>query len=372
MHQETLSVDGLIDRLLTTFNIKDASVKSYGLDQLMLIVNHVFPGLTIDKKYLANRVEKLKKYRKQLQILKNLPIVEQRSPEWYELRKKIITASDFAQAFGDGKFGSQKQFFQKKCGYEQETFNPHIPPLKWGTMFEPVAGDLYSGRNGVVIHEFGLIQHPDVDYFGASPDGITENGIMVEIKCPFKRKITGEIPLQYFYQIQGQLDVCKLEECDYIECEFGEFADEAGFEAFKTVEDEDLQELESGIILEYVPQSNTKDSPKFVYSSICHESTDRVKVISWYKPEMEKLEADGYLVTPHFWYLKKMNVVRVYKNEGFVREKLEGLRDIWNKVQEYKADKDAYLKNIGSATSGSSASNKRNIDQVKLSGYSFI
>jgi hypothetical protein len=38
-------------------------------------------------------------------------------------------------------------------------------------------------------------------FFGASPDGINELGIMVEIKCPFKRKLK-KIPSiieQYYY-----------------------------------------------------------------------------------------------------------------------------------------------------------------------------
>jgi hypothetical protein len=44
---------------------------------------------------------------------------------------------------------------------------------------------------------------------------------MLEIKCPYSRKIVdGVIPDKYKMQIQGQLAVCKLKECDYIECIF--------------------------------------------------------------------------------------------------------------------------------------------------------
>ena len=369
MHQETLSIDGLIDRLLSAFNITDATIKTRSLDQLILIVNNVFPGLTVDIKYIVDRIEKLKRFKKKLEYLKTIPIVVQKSQEWYDLRKKITTASDLAQAFGDGKFGSQKQFYQKKCGYEVEVFNPHVPPLKWGCMFEQTASDIYSQRNGVMITDFGLLQHPDVEYFGASPDGITENGIMLEIKCPFKRKITGEIPLQYYYQIQGQLDVCKLDECDYLECEFGEFASVDDFVEFVGTDDPYQKKQETGIIIEYNKRATQKDTPFYIYSSICHNKKDRDEVVAWCNIQECNLETQGYdIIIPHFWYLRKLNVVRVYKNESFIREKLEGLCEIWENVAKYKADKELYMKNVGST----SATNKRQLDQVKLTGYSFI
>ncbi|KAF5827380.1 hypothetical protein DUNSADRAFT_761, partial [Dunaliella salina] len=72
-------------------------------------------------------------------------------------------------------------------------FNNYIPPLQWGCMFEPIATDIYMKRQMTYVHEFGILQHPYLSYFGASPDGISSEGIMLEIKRPHKRKITGEI-----------------------------------------------------------------------------------------------------------------------------------------------------------------------------------
>ena len=95
----------------------------------------------------------------------------------------MITASDLGQTLGDGKFGTPNQIFKKKCGYEEEVmFNNYIPPLKWGCMFEPIATDIYMKRQMTYVYEFGIIQHPSISYFGASPDGITKEGIMLEIK----------------------------------------------------------------------------------------------------------------------------------------------------------------------------------------------
>ena len=47
---------------------------------------------------------------------------------------------------------------------------------------------------------------------GASPDGITDDGVMVEIKCPPKRKFTKTVPPHYKMQVLGQLEVCNLDD----------------------------------------------------------------------------------------------------------------------------------------------------------------
>ena len=89
--------------------------------------------------------------------------------------------------------------------------------------------------NNLEIIEFGLIPHPDFTIFGASPDGICSNdsldefvGRMLEIKCPPKRKFTKTVPKHYWYQMQGQLECCNLEECDFLQvkiCEYDSFDD---------------------------------------------------------------------------------------------------------------------------------------------------
>jgi hypothetical protein len=79
------------------------------------------------------------------------------------------------------------------------------------------------------VLEFGLITHPEYPWLGASPDGITEDGVMIEIKCPFRRKITGIPPFYYWIQVQLQLEVCNLDYCDFVEYEFVEFFTEEEF-----------------------------------------------------------------------------------------------------------------------------------------------
>jgi hypothetical protein len=192
-------------------------------------------------------------------------------------------------------------------------------------MFEYVAQNIYSQRNNVKVHEFGIIKHPKVDFFGASPDGITENGVMLEIKCPFKRKINGEIPLQYYYQIQGQLDVCELDECDYFECEF-ELVD-------------DIDNLlncvfESGIIIEIEGNEN-----KYIYSPIKIE-WQQEEIRDWIE---ENKSQSGKV---YMYKLVSCNTVRVERDDTFIKENLEQLKEVWDKIKEYRADEELYNKEV--------------------------
>jgi putative phage-type endonuclease len=367
-HQETLSVDGVLDKLLHKTNafasVSSYAPSSYALEYIANVINAAFSFQVMSSSYVHNRIEKVKSYQKQLGMLKEHPVVEQRSEAWHNMRKNMVTASDFAQALGEGKFGTQKQFFQKKCGFEVEQFNSNIPPLKWGIMFESVAADIYKSRNHVELYEFGLIPHPTLGYFGASPDGISSHGIMLEIKCPYKRKITGEIPVQYYYQIQGQLDVCQLEECDYLECEFVEYPSQGEF-----VDDVE-HPYEKGIIVEY--NNGINDVPAYKYSSLVKGMdkgivTDVAAVqslMNWHDQEVSK--TNGY-VTSHFWKLQIFNIVRVYRNQDFVEEKLELLGHVWDKVKEYQSDKELYTREVGAKRQAKAKANAN-----ALAGYSFL
>lgn len=321
--QETCCLDRFIDLLTTEYG--------HDFEKITQLTNMVFHNKVQNKCVTSRILSTLSSYREKLDRLKEIPVIEQRSPEWYDARKNIITASDFAQALGEGKFGTQRQFYQKKCGYETEAFDPYVPPLKWGCMFESVACDIYAQRNKVKVHEFGLLKHPSIPYFGASPDGITDHGIMLEIKCPFKRKITGEIPEQYFYQVQGQLDVCNLDECDYLECEFDVDADD-----FWSTYDE--YHFEQGVIIE-MPR-DTDVVPVYKYSRISEQKSE---LREWVTTNT----VPGCVI--HEWRLKKYNVVRVYRDEQFLVEKFSQLKSVWDNVQRYRNDKACYDRETASA-----------------------
>jgi putative phage-type endonuclease len=139
---------------------------------------------------------------------------EQRSDEWLELREQMITASDVASAIGESRYESPDAFVKKK-----------VLKTKWagnaatahGTLLEPLVRDLYDARTGRKSHEIGLVQHRQYSWLGASPDGVTEDGLLIEIKCPLTRKIEAKVPKHYLPQVQLQLEITDLEECDFIQ-----------------------------------------------------------------------------------------------------------------------------------------------------------
>ena len=279
----------------------------------------------------------------QVEYLLTLPKIEQKSPEWYEIRKNMITASDFAQALGDGKFGTIEQFYKKKCIPESDIFVSN-PFFKWGNMFEDVALRIYEHVYDTKIYQFGLLKHPRYDFFGASPDGITKDGIMVEIKCPMKRKIIqGDVPKQYYYQIQGQLDVCDLEECDYFECEFS-------ISSYEKLANSDYR----GMILEY-------ENETYSYSPDVNLTVEQLQ--QWEKTQPRNP------IKRHIWKLETYNMVRVKKNNDFIEEKMKLLEQVWQNILRYRKDKDLYQVEIGK---NFVIETEKYSDFVKLNGWSFI
>lgn len=125
----------------------------------------------------------------------------------------MITASDVASAIGESRYESPDAFVKK------------VLSLKWagnaatahGTLLEPLVRDLYDERTGRKSHEIGLVQHRKYPWLGASPDGVTEDGLLIEIKCPLTRKIEAKVPKHYLPQVQLQLEITDLEECDFVQ-----------------------------------------------------------------------------------------------------------------------------------------------------------
>lgn len=280
---------------------------------------------------ISSRKDTLIKYRTQLQKLKQLPLMKQRTPEWYEARKSRLTASDLEEAIGKKHIRLAK----KKAGVLQDATNyTTISPLKWGTMFEPMATRCYSQEHeDLEVHEFGLLPDPNLEHFGASPDGINDMGIMIEIKCPYSREIIDNtIPYKYYMQIQGQLAVCSLKECDYIECDF--YTYDTPFRYIDDIfNDYNNTNINHGVIAEY----KNKDTEEFhyLYSDAYLTASEAYDNI---KQQQKAISSQNNLlfikITP--WRLKHMNIQRVTFNPELWMETIPKINAFWDKVEECK------------------------------------
>lgn len=314
--------------------------------------------------------------------LQRIPVIPQRTPEWYAARHEMITASDVAQCLGHGKFSTPRAFFEKKVpplsvpGTTTSTSGagdvvedvstlpdpPVIPPLKWGTMFEDAAINVYDKRTDAGVTPFGLLRHPDPSVpLGASPDGITDAGVMLEIKCPFMRVIDGQVPLQYYYQIQAQLEVCGLRCCDFLECSFSAYEDEDAFFADRLVTDDEDGDLdpeasycglngrEKGVIAEYVEIAEDGVSAKHAYAYLDDLCPSRRRVQEWKAAATADVSRRRRFSCFHFWRLETFSVARVDKDERFVRDMISDVKAVWEKVVLFRADPEAYQKYLASS-----------------------
>ena len=148
--------------------------------------------------------------------LLDLEFDEQRSEAWLKLRGNMLTASDAATSIGANKYQTPDDLIRKKCGLG-EPFKGN-QATAWGTKMEPIACEMFEQKYGLKVYELGLIPHKSFPWLGGSPDGLTENNCLVEIKCPFRRKIErGVVPLCYEAQIQICMEIMDVESCYFVQ-----------------------------------------------------------------------------------------------------------------------------------------------------------
>lgn len=147
--------------------------------------------------------------------------IEQRTEEWYKKRTTMITASDCGTILGyNSKFTTSDDLLTNKLN-NVRLDNVH---LRHGNHYEPIAIDIFEQKYKEKVWSVGLLTHKNKKYkfLGASPDGVTSNHCLVEIKCPSSRMIDGSISLHYYAQVQLQLEVSDFELCYFYECSFKE------------------------------------------------------------------------------------------------------------------------------------------------------
>ena len=139
----------------------------------------------------------------------------QRTAEWKEKRRHMVTASESAAVLGQNPYETANALLKKKLGltvFRGNKFTQH------GQTMEGAAIERYETETGHTVESFGLLVSADDKWLGGSPDGITRCGRLVEVKCPVTRPIVlGEIPRHYMAQVQQLLHITGLPVCDFVE-----------------------------------------------------------------------------------------------------------------------------------------------------------
>jgi putative phage-type endonuclease len=149
--------------------------------------------------------------------LLKVPQYAQRSPEWHAQRDNAITASDIPTVLGENAYKKPWALLLDKCNANPAPFVGNSA-TRWGQHYEDIAIEKYSELYSKEVLSFGLLIHRDYPWLGGSPDGITTDGVLLEVKCPVKRKIVhGSVPHHYLSQVLLNLEICDLELAHFIE-----------------------------------------------------------------------------------------------------------------------------------------------------------
>ena len=299
-----------------------------------------------------------------IQSLRDIPQPTQRTEEWYQFRWNLITASNAWKAFESHP--AINQLIYEKCqplklvnAEEDSKIVNTNTPLHWGQKYEPLTVMLYEADFKTKVEDFGCIRHPKYKFIGASPDGIIVNkeskryGRMLEIKNVVSRDIIGIPKKEYWIQMQLQMEVCDLDECDFLETKFTEYPDEQSFindtrkhDLVNENENENVSEPNvpdknltisldnktKGIILYF----HTKEGkPFYKYKPL--DITKEVDIKLWEERELEKYEAAPYNYTFLkfiYWKLEKLSCVLVLRNKDWFKNNIGQLEKVWKIIEE--------------------------------------
>jgi len=154
-------------------------------------------------------------------------MIEQGSKEWLELRLGKVTASRITDVLAKGKSGEAvtREDYRYELVVQRLTGNPGESftnaAMEWGTATEPQARIMYEAKAGVFVNQVSFIDHPSIDNYGCSPDGLVDSDGLIEIKCPssknhIKYLNAGKPPAKYVPQMQCQMAVTGRQWCDFV------------------------------------------------------------------------------------------------------------------------------------------------------------
>ena len=150
--------------------------------------------------------------------------MEQGSDEWYAARLGKVTASRAADVLTKKGSAARSNLsaqlvLERITKTKAESFQS--PSMQWGIDQEPTAKLFYEASRDVLVESVGFVQHPSIEYAGASPDGLVGANGLVEIKCPNTATmidiiLTKKIPTNHITQMQMQMACTQRDWCDYV------------------------------------------------------------------------------------------------------------------------------------------------------------
>ena len=341
----------------------------------------VFIDVVPEELYLRRKI--------QYEFIRAIESPEQRTPPWFAQRNKSITASDCGSVIGENKHEPVYGFVIKKVFgqiFGTNVFCYH------GKKFENVVTLMYELINDVIVEEFGLLGHPVYNFLAASPDGICAPycrdkvtpsplvGRMIEIKCPYQRKIkySGDVkgdvcPDYYWCQVQLQLECCDLDECDFVQCSIEEYKSRQDYldDTNATCDYKSkTYGIERGVVIELMPtklpeedyfeytvRRDTKDGTVYDKHYAIKDDAVYDKAIFIYQPklDMTQKELDDWIIDEMeklskkdnvklnkiiYWRFVERNCTLIKRDKVWFNKNLETMRKIWAFVEILRKNSD--------------------------------
>lgn len=312
-------------------------------------LNNLFPNISEDIKYHCvnyflfavkpnheNVYEMSDFTKKRLDYLNSLVLPEQRTKEWFEDRKDKITASIVGSILGLCKYSNRDDMMYKKITKPFFSGNKYT---EHGVCFEEIVTRVYADIMNVKVREYGLIPHDKHRYIGASPDGISNKGIMLEIKCPTGMRNFGNIfhkdVMGYLCQMQLQLNTCRLPFGDFIDCYVYEYDSKQECE-------NDNNSKYRGVIGKFQHKKDKWGKNKYVYAKIKNSISEQENEIKFHYENHELFNNNLYDFKLMYYYVDNIVIHRIKRNKKWFNNFCMNKLDNFNK--EYLERKDS--KNI--------------------------
>jgi len=257
---------------------------------------------------------------------------DQRTKEWYEFRWNLLTASSIWKAMDSTAMINS--LIYDKCKpikiLSKSSVNINSP-FHQGHKYEPLSIMMYEYMYNTKIGEFGCIKHDTIPFLGASPDGINIDktnkrfGRLLEIKNPVSdRKLNGVPKKDYWVQMQIQMEVWCLDECDFLETRFKTYENEEEYKkdgTFTKTKDNKYK----GIILQF----HDGNEPIYKYPPF-QISKDEFEI--WSEKCIEK-NSNFTWIGYTFWYLDKYSCALVLRNRHWFKKVKPILENVWNTIK---------------------------------------
>jgi len=264
-----------------------------------------------------------------LVVLNSLKQPEQKSEAWYIYRHNLLTASSIWKAL-DSESAKNSLIYKKCCPLNlNKCFGVNInSAMHWGQKYEPISAMFYENLYKTKIGEDGCIQHQQQSFLGASPDGInikkdnTRYGRMLEIKNIVNREITGIPKKEYWVQMQLQMEVCDLNECDFLETRFKEYENK---EAFLKDGGYGCDKIR-GVIVCF----HSNGGPIYKYAPL-YTTCDEISCNKWIDTCMESNQTMTWIKNA-YWVLDEYSCILVPRNQDWFKNALPPFKKLWDTI----------------------------------------